>query len=152
MLKFWVDNFVEDIKELISLKMDLITKRKTIQNSIINGEAFFSDSSRTQRDLVAGSNRMIEIIKELDELDRAIVDLDTIIVSKLEMYLGNFIAEFKMPDRLNDAGDLIKHDKVFAVPFHSGDENIKEVTPDDIWFLKMIRDAYKATNISFLSK
>ena len=95
---------------------------------------------------------MIEIIADLDKLDRAIVDLDIVMITKLEAYLGNFTARVKMPDRLNDAGDLIRHDEIYAVPFNSGDENLKEITPDDIWFLKMIREAYKATNITFEEK
>lgn len=151
-MKFWVDKFVEDTKYLVSKKMEMIASRENIKASFINGEAFFSNPSRSQQELQAGSKRMLEIIKELGELDRAIVDIDTVIVSNLEMYLGNFIAKAKMPDRLNDAGDLIKHNEIFAVPFNSDNPDLKEVTPDDIWFLKMIKEAYKATNITFIEK
>ena len=131
---------------------ELQAKRERLkQNSDItlnNMQKIANESLRVAD--VAHNSR--QIIADLDKLDKAIVDLDLVMITKLEAYLGNFTARVKMPDRLNDAGDLIRHDEVYAVPFNSGDENLKEITPDDIWFLKMIKEAYKATNITFEEK
>ena len=153
-MNVWVDKFTEEMKEYLTAKRELISRREALKKSIKSGDAYFSAriNNPNARELQAGANRMIEIIADLDKLDKAIVDLDLVMVTKLEAYLGNFIARVRMPERLNDAGDLIKHDEVYAVPFNSGDENLKEVTPDDIWFLKMIKEAYKATNITFIEK
>lgn len=153
-MKLWVDKFTDEMKEYLTAKRELISRRDALRKSIKSGDAYFSAriNNPNARELQAGANRMLEIIADLDKLDRAIVDLDLVMITKLESYLGNFTARVKMPERLNDAGDLIKHDEIYAVPFSSGDENLKEITPDDIWFLKMIKEAYKATNITFVEK
>ncbi len=153
-MRLWVDKFTEEMKEYLTAKRELISRREALKKSIKSGDAYFSAriNNPNARELQAGANRMIEIIADLDKLDKAIVDLDIVMITKLEAYLGNFTARVKMPDRLNDAGDLIRHDEIYAVPFNSGDENLKEITPDDIWFLKMIKEAYKATNITFEEK
>lgn len=153
-MKLWVDKFTDEMKEYITAKRELISRREALRKSIKSGDAYFSAriNNPHAKELQAGANRMLEIISDLDNLDKAIVDLDLVMVAKLEAYLGNFIAKVKMPDRLNDAGDLVRHDEVYAVPFNSDADNIKEITPDDIWFLKMIKEAYKATNITFEEK
>lgn len=153
-MKLWVDKFTDEMKEYITAKRELISRRESLRKSIKSGDAYFSAriNNPNARELQAGANRMLEIIADLDNLDKAIVDLDLVMITKLEAYLGNFIAKVKMPDRLNDAGDLVRHDEIYAVPFNSDCEDIKEITPDDIWFLKMIKEAYKATNITFEEK
>lgn len=153
-MKIWIDKFTDEMKEYLTAKRELVSRRDALRKSIKSGDAYFSAriNNPNARELQAGTNRMIEIISDLNKLDKAIVDLDIVMITKLEAYLGNFTARVRMPERLNDAGDLIKHKEVYAVPFNSGDENLKEVTPDDIWFLKMIKEAYKATNITFVEK
>lgn len=153
-MKLWVDKFTEEMKEYIIAKKELISRREILKKSIRSGDAYFSAriNNPNASELQAGTNRMLEIIKDLDNLDKSISDLDVVMVAKLESYLGNFTMRVKMPERLNDAGDLIKHDEIYAVPFSSGDSNIKEITPNDIWFLKMIKEAYKATNVTFEEK
>lgn len=153
-MNLWVDKFTEEMKEYVTTKMELVSRRALLKKSITSGAAYFSE--RTNRpnaqELKVGAERMIEIISDLDKLDKSISDLDIVMVTKLESYLGNFTARVRMPERLSDAGDLIKHESVYVVPFASGDENIKEIMPDDVWFLKMIKEAYKATNITFVEK
>lgn len=153
-MKLWVDKFTEEMKEYVVAKRELISRREALKKSIKSGDAYFSAriNNPNASELQAGTNRMLEIISDLDKLDKAISDLDLVMISKLEMYLSNFTMRVRMPERLNDAGDLIKHDSVYAVPFNSEDTNLKEITPDDIWFLKMIKEAYKATNITFEEK
>ena len=95
---------------------------------------------------------MLEIITDLSAIDKEMFDLDTILVSKLEMYLGNFIARVDIPERLNQAGDISKCNNAYVVPFKSDDENLVQISPEDIWFLKMIKEAVKATNVTFEPK
>ena len=64
--------------------------------------------------------------------------------------MSNFEAKFSMPTRMNDAGDIIKYEDIYAVAIKQEDR--REVNPDDIWFLKMIKDAFKATNVAFVEK
>lgn len=153
-MKWWVDKFTSEIKELVDAKRELISERDNIREAMNNGANYFYKriDNYNARELENGAKRVVELMDRLKEIDTKITDLDIIIVSKLEMYLGNFIARARMPERLSDAGDLIRHESVYAVPFKSGDDNLIEITPDDIWFLKMIKTAFKATNITFEEK
>lgn len=153
-MEWWVDKVIPEIQELILQKKGLLAERDTVEKSVKNGYNFFTSlkSNLNQDSVKAGIARMLELISELNEIDRKINDIDVIMVSKLEMYLGNFTARARIPEHLNDAGDLIKHDSIYLVPFKSGDENLVEVTPDDVWFLKMIKEALNARNITFEKK
>lgn len=153
-MKWWTDRFVCEIKELVDAKRDLIAERDSIRESMNNGASYFYKriDRPDAKELENGAKRVVELMDRLKDIETKITDLDIIIVSKLEMYLGNFIARARMPERLSDAGDLIRHESMYAVPFKSGDDNLIEVTPDDIWFLKMIKAAFKATNITFEEK
>jgi len=150
-MEFWVDKFTFEIKDLIEKKRKLIAERDKIRGNFKAAEAYFTKIGSKQ-EIQLGAERMLELSKKFLEIDNEISDIDIVIASNLEIYLGNFTARVKMPDRLNDAGDLIRHDCVYAVPFKSGDENLKEVVPDDIWFLKLIKTAFKATNVTFIEK
>lgn len=152
----WYDKFIDDIKELIDKKKELEAKRKEIINSIRAGKDYFSArvnrrDSDIAKQLANGSTRMIQLTSELIEVQNAIDDIDIVIVTNLEAYMSNFIGKFDMPTRMSDAGDVIKDSNIYAVPYVL-DENKKEVTPDDVWFLKIIKQAYKATNISLIEK
>lgn len=151
---FWIDKFTDEIKELILKRNSILNQREEQKARLKAGEAFFSRriESPNPRELATGVQNVLQILKRLEDIDKEIKDIDTVIVSKLEMYLGNFTARARMPERLNDAGDLIKYDNVYMVPFNSDDPDLREVTPDDIWFLKMIKEAYRATNIGFIEK
>ena len=153
---YWYDKFIDEMKELIMKRRELQSKLEEIKKSIRGGANYFavrqnkSVNQILSTELLKGAERMSEIIAELDSVQNEIFNLDTIIVSKLETYMGNFEAKFSMPTRMNDAGDIIKYDDVYAVAVKSEDR--REVTPDDIWFLKMIKDAFKATNVGFVEK
>lgn len=153
---YWYDSFIDEMKELILKRKELQLKIIDIKKSIKGGANYFavrqnkSMNSALSTELLKGSERMCEIIAELESLQNEIFDLDTIIVSKLEAYMSNFEAKFSMPTRMNDAGDIIKYDDIYAVAVKQEDR--REVTPDDIWFLKMIKDAFKATNVAFVEK
>lgn len=153
---YWYDKFIDEMKELIMKRRELQSKLEEIKKSIRGGANYFavrqnkSVNQILSTELLKGAERMGEIIAELDSIQNEIFDLDTIIVSKLEVYMSNFEAKFSMPTRMNDAGDIIKYDDIYAVAVKSEDR--REVTPDDIWFLKMIKDAFKATNVGFVEK
>lgn len=151
---FWVDKFVNEIKGMINERNELIYERDEIKKRLVAGEAYFSKRINTPNsgELITGTKLILDILKDLQEKENKIKDIDVMITVKLEAYLGNFIGRVKMPERLTDAGDLIKYDNVYAVPFKSDDDNLIQITPDDVWFLKMIKQAFKATNVTLLEK
>lgn len=153
---FYYDKFIDELKELVLKRSSLQARIKELNVSVRNGQSYFAVrrdkaiTSSTAEELLKGTERMLEITNEIIDLEHQIFDLDTIIVSKLEIYMSNFEGKFSMPSRMNDAGDIISYDNVYATAIKSEDR--REVTPDDIWFLKMIKDAFKATNVSFIEK
>lgn len=151
---FWVDKFVFEIKDLIIKRNAVLNERHELERRIKAGEAYFSKriDSPNPKELENGIKNVLSIITQLRKKDNEIKDIDTVIVSELEAYLGNFIGKVRMPERLNEAGDLVKYNEVYAVPFNSDNPDLKEVTPNDIWFLKMIKEAFKATNVGFIEK
>lgn len=146
-----VDKFVEDIKELISKRDDLRQDLKPLKSSLVKGKSYFRSPENSSKEaLLNGTNRVIEIMDEIIQKEKEIYDLDLIIASKLEMYLGNFIAKAKVHSKVDDTGTTIKPYEALLVPFSIGEPY--EITPDDIWFLKMVRAAYKANNIQIIEK
>ena len=152
----WVSRFADDIKLEVSKKDDLLSKKKTITDSIKKGEQFFlkeeSLNPPSDKRMSEGARRMIVLLMEQEDIDRQLMDIDIIIISKLEMYLGDFIGKMVLPEKLNDAGDMIPRSEIFLVPFKTGNPEIKEVTPDDIWFLKLAKQAFSANNVEILQK
>lgn len=150
---FWVDAFTEELKELIFKREELVKDKKSINERLAKGREFFKkEDSKNNKDLEKGVAQVLSLLEDLEKIENKIFDIDTIIVSKHEIYISNFIAKFKMPSRLSEAGDLIKHEEVYAVPNDIPESDRLAVTPDDIWFLKMIKSAYKANNIEFIKK
>lgn len=153
-MQWWVDSFCEEIKELVNRRRDKVDEIENIKSSIKNGKNYFQNrlDNPVSQELVDGTKRMIELIEELEKLNSELFDLDVIIVSKLEAYLGNFIGRVRIPQKISDSGDIEKSRIVYAVPFHNDDTNLVQVTPDDVWFLKLIKQAYKSNNIAFEEK
>jgi hypothetical protein len=152
----WVSKFVDDIKEQTNKKNGLIVKKNEILERVKKGEQFFlreeSMNPPSNQKMSEGSKTMIGLITELQEIDKQLIDLDIIIISKLEMYLGDFIGRAVIPERLNTAGDVIPKSEIFLVPFKTDNPEIREVTPDDIWFLKLVKQALSVNNIEILQK
>lgn len=146
-----VSKFTEDLKELILERKKLVDSRQNIEKSIRGGRDYF-EKLKTAPDIqksVSGAVRMIEVIEELDQLNNKIFDIDTVIVSTLEMNMGNFTAKIHVPERLSQAGDVNKGETVHVVPYKLDDVEYVQISPEDIWFLKMIKQAIRPTNISF---
>lgn len=148
------DKFIDEIKAMINTKRDLIESREETKKSIKNGSDYFHKRklNPVPSEMQAGADRMVQLISELEELDKKITDIDIIIVSKLEVYTSNFGIKFDTIEKLNDAGDFSKKETVYAGFPNLKDEDMITVMPDDIWFLKLIKEAYRPNNISFVHK
>lgn len=148
-----VDKFVNELKELVSKKNELMARKKELRTSLKRGEQYFSSLVRNPnaKALNDGAVRALEIMTEYQNIEDELKDLDIILIAKIEAYTMDVIAKCSIPEHLNDAGDLIKSTDIFLVPFKT-DEDMVEITPDDIWFLKLAKQALKATNVEFISK
>ncbi|MCX8074138.1 MAG: hypothetical protein N2749_00940 [Clostridia bacterium] len=152
----WVSRFVDDIKEEIEKKNKLIARKQEILERMKKGEQFFlreEAMNPPDKDKMSkGAKIVTELMAEQESIDRQLIDIDIIIVSKLEMYLGDFIAKAIVAEKLNSAGDVIPKTEIFLVPFKTGNPEIREVTPEDIWFLKLIKQALSVNNIEIMQK
>lgn len=148
-----VDKFVNELKEIVNKKNELMSKKKELSVSLKRGEQYFATLSRNPnaKALNDGAARALEIMTEYLKVEEELKDLDIIAIAKIEAYTSDVIMKCNIPEHLNDAGDLIKNTELFLVPFKTN-EDMVEVTPDDIWFLKLAKQALKATNVEFINK
>lgn len=148
-----VDKFVNELKEIVNKKNELIAQKKELRASLKRGEQYFSSLVRNPnaKALNDGAVRALEIMTEYQKIEDELKDLDIILIAKVEAYTMDIIAKCSIPEHLNDAGDLIKNTEIFLVPFKTN-EDLVEITPDDIWFLKLAKQALKATNVEFIKK
>ena len=146
---------VEEIKTEINKKHELMEQRRSVADSIQKGEDFFikeSSSVTTPERLAEGAGLMVDYIKQLREIDIRLFSIDTMIVARLEAYFSDFVSKVLVPEKVNDAGDIIPKSQITFVPFESDDPNVFEVTIDDIWYLKILKYAVGATNVEILPK
>lgn len=148
-----VDKFVQELKEMIAKKNELLAKKAELQKSLKKGEDYFSSLIRNPNShaLLEGAKRALEIIQQYNEIEQQVKDLDIILTTKVEAYTADVIIKCTIPEHLNEAGDLLKTTEMFLVPFKTNADFV-EVTPDDFWFLKLAKQALKATNVEFIPK
>lgn len=152
--KLYVDKCCEELKHLYNLKQEMMLKKTSLDQSIKGGRDYFGTrlDSGSAKDLRKGAERMCSLIDEYSQVMKDIQDIDLIIISKLEAYTGNFIPAIKTSRKVNDAGDLINPEIAWIVPFTNKNSSVTQISPDDIWFLKMVKEAYKPANIKICLK
>lgn len=148
---YWVDKFAMEIQNLIAEKNELILEQNSIISSINAGADYFKKNNNSGNNLLRGSERMVELVTKLKDVNSKIRDIDLIIVSKLEAYMSNVVGKLEFKDNQNIAGDYTKRKVVYAVPFISEEDKV-QISPDDLYFLKMIKEALNPTNVSFEEK
>lgn len=150
-----IPQIAEELKGEVEKQMVLCDKRREVMVSLKKGKEFFTGMQSGSIDIKLASqaaSRMAEIVSELEYIDKQINDINIIIIAKLESYIGDFVAKFMIPERINDAGDVIPKTIAYGVPFKMPSSDLIEVTPDDIWFLKLIKQALGTNNIELLDK
>lgn len=150
----YIHKCAQDIKEQIDKKNKLISRRKEVMESVKKGYHFFITKEDTgdKNALSKGTKRMIELVSELEDIDKQLIDLDIIIVTKIEAEFGDFVARGYIPEKLNEAGDMIPNTNIMLSPFKTDDPCMIEVTPDDLWFIKLAKQALNVSGIEFLRK
>lgn len=150
-----IPKIAQNLKEEIDKLNILLSQKNNILNAIKKGKDFFQRMESGLEDsrlAPQAAGRMIEYLTELDGIDKQILDINIMVIAKLESFLGDFVAKVNLPERINDAGDVIHKTSVYAVPFRLDDVEYAEVTPDDIWFLKLVKQALGTNNIEILKK
>jgi hypothetical protein len=149
-----MDRFIKDIKQRMDEKNDLLQERKSIMDRIKNGKEFIIkvDYSANRGQLSQASTLIVQLINELEAIDTRIIDIDIIIIAELEAFCSDFVAKVSIKNKINQAGDVIDRQEVCFVPYNSDNPQYIEVTPDDLWFLKLLKVAVGVNNVEIISK
>lgn len=152
-----IEGFIQDIKTEIEKKEGLAEERKIIYQRIKKGEEKFQEISKNPTNAspemhLRGAEIFLGCIESLKAIEQKLFDIDTIIVTKLESYLSDFVAKITIPAKTNDAGDIINKTQIAFVSHLSESPSMVEITPDDLWFLKIIKAALDRSNVEIISK
>lgn len=153
---FTTTKFVETTKKYFEEKQRLVVKRNVIAERFNQAKRFFEAISRQgaeaeARDVGEGIKQLLSLLDALNEVEREIKDLDIIIISNLEMFLGNYVIYLETANTVDDVGNKRDGQKMFAVPTLSDDE-ILQITPDDIYTLKLLKQALSVSSIRVVRK
>lgn len=151
---------VQDIKKHVENKYELMyQKSKTKEELSKTMNAFdihiyqgLKVASKTDREKDLSLMKYAKSLTEtLQNLDNQILDIDKIIILKLETYFGDFVAQLTLPERTNLAGDYINSDTLFFVPEKTR-EDYNEITPQDLFTLKALKTMLRPDEIKFINK
>ena len=143
---------LEEIKHMLSdERMHLIQKRAQLHEDLRRGTDFFCASKQySKSELERASRRMSEITRSLTAIDKELFDLDIIIGTKFEVLLSDCRIKAEMAGKKNDMGEITSSSSFF-VDMYEDSEKV-EVSPEDLWILKILKPALKYCNIETVPK
>ncbi|MEG0728254.1 MAG: hypothetical protein RR420_01390 [Anaerovoracaceae bacterium] len=131
-------------KEFIGLRDELTKKKRDIEKRIRDGKEFFikemSGNTSAQR-LSSGASTMISLVDSVIDIDKEIRDLDILIIVSLEKMAYNEKIILNLPERVNEAGDLVERTDVTLR---------EDIDVDDLWFLKLAKGALGPNGIEII--
>lgn len=138
--------FVEEIKSLMfNERGKLINEKDALQKRFHKGVDFFlSAASHSKEEISRASDNMADIMRRIDFLTKEIYDLDLIIGTKLETFFADFEIRIQIPQRIDESGD--KSDACSPL-LHFTDDEMVNITPEDLWALKILKPALHYQNI-----
>ena len=153
---FYSTKFVETMKEFLKEKDKLIKKQKAISEKFPNAKKFFEGIERMgaeaqARDVKKGIDELLKLIDMWTETENEIRDIDIIMISILEMYLGDFVIYLETQDAVDDSGKRRAGEKIFTVPVKNSDE-VLQITPEDIYTLKLVKAALSPSSVRVIRK
>lgn len=149
-----MDNFIMDIRNLLSNKNSYSDQKKDLLNRIRKGRDFFLKATESQvsaKDMLNATKLILDLSSELNDLEDKLVDIDIVIETTLEAYLTDFIMKFRASQKTNDAGDNIDITEFTFAPYKDN-PNYTEITPDELWFMKIIKQAIGIRNVEVIPK
>lgn len=144
-----------NIKKMVTIKIELMMRRDKLRDAMLNGRDFFYKQARNSQDnnaklLAEGSQRMVEIIKEVESIDSEIKGIDTLIISSLEMEINNIDFKFTIPQHPNDSGDVIH--SIEAVLSNDFNNENHVINVRDLWSIILLKEMFSVKNIEIINK
>ena len=145
------NKLVEELKKSIMERRELKIELESVNERMRNGISFFRSQLRDgdNSKLKQGTQIMVELSEKVLNLQKAIDDLDVYIVTRMEVFTYAIRGMVTLGEDINDAGD-IRQRKELEVALFKEFETQEVITPDDIWFLKMIKEALRPSNIEIM--
>ena len=149
-----VNLFVNSVKERISNKNILIQDRNQILERVKKGKEYILKIQNTEDKVKLNEavSLMTKLLNELVDVENKILDIDIILVTELEAFLSDFVARVSVKNKMNQAGDIIDKRDVYFVAQKDDDSHYVEISPEDLWYLKLIKQAIGINNIEIISK
>ena len=143
---------LEAIKKSVSdERSELIQKRARLHDDLHKGADFFCASRQySKSELERASRRMADITREIVAIDKEIFDLDIIIGTKLETLLSDCRVRVSTASRKNDMSEITSGSGGFVDMF--AEDEMVEISPEDLWILKILKPALKYCNIELVPK
>lgn len=153
---FTTTRFVETTKKHFEEKQKLVTKRNVMAERFNQAKKFFESISRQgaeaqARDVGEGIKQLLILIDAINKVEKEIKDLDVVLISNLEMFLGNYVIYLETANTVDDLGRERKGQKIFTVPTLSDDE-VMQITPEDIYTMKVLKQALSVSSIRVIRK
>ena len=153
---FTTTTFVETTKKLFEEKQKLVTKRNVMAERFNQAKKFFESISRQgaeaqARDVGEGIKQLLSLIDAINKVEKEIKDLDVVLISNLEMFLGNYVIYLETASTVDDLGRKRDGQKIFMVPTLTDDE-VCQITPEDIYTMKVLKQALSVSSIRVVRK
>ena len=143
---------LEDIKRtLCDERSELLQKRQKLSEDLKKGNDFFNTSQQySKMELAKATARMRQIVRELSAVDKQLFDLDIMIGVKFETILTDCQVRIDAAGRKNDMGEITSNSSFLIDSFADGEKT--EITPEDLWILKIIKPTLKYCNVEVIPK
>lgn len=153
---FTTTRFVETTKKHFEEKQKLVTKRNVMAERFNQAKKFFESIARQgaeaqARDVGEGIKQLLSLIDAINKVEKEIKDLDVVLISNLEMFLGNYVVYLETANTVDDLGRKREGQKIFMVPTLSDDE-VCQITPEDIYTMKVLKQALSVSSIRVIRK
>lgn len=150
-----IQKVIEDIKTLLVDRRILQSRRDENASRMRKANDFFDQLAKSQtpdiKQAAEGIALFRKILAEVMEIEGKIWDIDSTIVSYMEVSTISEILQISSPDKVNDAGDLIQNQNFYIVPAHSSTDMV-EISPEDLFTLRMIRASFGVNNLELINK
>ena len=146
--------FVNDIYEIMVSRKNLENNRRELAKHVADGVLFFQQQSKSpdSQDLINGISLVSQYLARAVAVDEEIQKLDIALITTLESGLNEYVVKAVTNEKITETGDSVGAQTLFFVPNYTGKPGVIEVTPSDLFFLKVMKDHFNLKNIEFIPK
>lgn len=150
-----IPKVIEDIKGMLIERRVLQARRDEYGVRVRKANDFFTQLFSSKpidtNQLSEGVALFQKILFDIYEIDKKIWEIDSAVISFMEIETIDQILRVTAPDKVNDAGDMVQN-QTFHVVSHHSSTDLVEVTPEDLFALRSIRATFGINNVEVIDK